>query len=255
MVNSAMDRLSSEQLFHDDQARRRAEHFTAHPQALLVNDADYLAHESWIAPAMAQLGDVRGLRILDLGCGHGMASVVLARRGARVTACDLSAGYLAEVAARARANGVAIQRVQLDGDRLPFGDGSFDRIWGNAILHHLNVEKAGREIYRVLVPGGLAVLCEPWGENPLLNTARMLFPYSGKHRTPDEQPLRRHDIRALEMNFPRVEQRGFQFLSMVRRTFPSPFLVGWLDRCDARLLAWFPGLQQYCRYMLLTLYR
>lgn len=254
-MNSATDRLSTEQLFHDAQARRRAEHFAAFPQALVVNDVAYLSHESWIAPAMAQLGDVRGLRLLDLGCGHGMASVVLAWRGARVTACDLSAGYLAEVAARAEANRVAIERVQLDGDRLPFADGSFDRIWGNAILHHLDVNRAGREIHRVLTPGGIAVLCEPWGENPFLNASRRLLPYPGKHRTPDEQPLRRRDVDTLAAIFPRVEQRGFQFLSMIRRVVPGRFLVGCLDRCDDRLLAWFPSLQQFSRYMLFTLHR
>jgi SAM-dependent methyltransferase len=254
-VNSAMDRLSTEQHFHDAQAHQRAEHFAASPQALLVDDSAYLAHESWIAPAMTQLGDVRGLRVLDLGCGHGMASVVLARRGARVTACDLSAGYLVEVAARAEANQVALERVQLDGDRLPFADGSFDRIWGNAILHHLDIERAGREIHRVLMPGGIAVLCEPWGENPFLNTARRLVPYPGKERTPDEKPLRRHDVRMLAAIFPRVEQQGFQLLSMIRRVVPGRFLVGCLNRCDDRLLAWFPSLQQFCRYMLLTLHR
>ena len=58
---------------------------------------------AWIAPAFDQLGDVRGKRILDLGCGHGMASVVLARRGAVVTACDLSLGYVREARARAGA--------------------------------------------------------------------------------------------------------------------------------------------------------
>ncbi len=250
-----MDRLSSEQVFHDGQARRRADHFAQNPQALLVNDEAYLHHETWIAPAMAQLGDVHGLRVLDLGCGHGMASVVLARRGARVTACDLSAGYLAELGARCDANGVVIERVQLDGDRLPFADGSFDRIWGNAILHHLDVERAGREIHRVLAPGGVAVLCEPWGENPLLNAARRLLPYPGKHRTPDERPLCRGDVQVLAAIFPHVQQQGFQFLSMVRRAVGSRGLIGWLDRCDARLLACWPSLQHFCRYMLLTLHR
>jgi len=54
--------------------------------------------------------------VLDYGCGHGMAAVVLARRGARVTAFDLSARYVAEAAARARANGVNVGFLQADGE-------------------------------------------------------------------------------------------------------------------------------------------
>src|SRR5262249_13179376 len=147
----------------------------------------------------------------------GMAAVILARRGARVTAFDLSAGYLYEARHRALANRVAIRFVQANGERLPFADGSFDRVWGNAVLHHLDLRIAGRELFRVLKPGALAVFCEPWGENPLLNWARRRLDYPGKARTPDEQPLREHQVRLLRNIFPIVEVGGYQFLSMARR--------------------------------------
>ena len=101
-----------------------------------------------------------------------MAAVVLARKGAQVTAFDLSPGYLVEARQRARANGVSVAFVQADGHHLPFGDHSFDRIWGNAILHHLEPRTAARELQRLLKPGGTAVFCEPWGGNPLLALAR-----------------------------------------------------------------------------------
>ena len=89
-------------------ARARAATFTREPERFRFEDAAYLNHETWIAPALGRLGDVRGLEVLDFGCGHGMASVVLARRGARVTAFDLSPGYLDEARRRARANEVAV---------------------------------------------------------------------------------------------------------------------------------------------------
>jgi SAM-dependent methyltransferase len=252
---SATDRLQSERDFHDLQARERGATFAEHPAALRVDDAAYLDHETWIRPAMARLGEIGGLRLLDYGCGHGMAAVVLARRGARVTGFDLSEGYLSEAARRATANGVRLDLVQADGERLPFADASFDRVWGNAVLHHLDLDVAGRELFRVLRPGGVAVFCEPWGENPLLGWARRRMPYPGKQRTSDEEPLRLRQVRALGHIFPAVELCGYQLLSMVRRVLPAGRLTRGLERCDAELLRRLPALQRFCRYVVLTLRR
>ncbi len=252
---SPTDRLRSEQAFHDRQARERTAAFAHEPGRLRFDDDAYLDHETWIRPALDRLGDLRGRRVLDYGCGHGMAAVVLARRGACVTAFDLSPGYLEEAGGRAAANGVRVELAQADGERLPFADGAFDRVWGNAVLHHLDLERAGRELFRVLRPGGVAVFCEPWGENPLLNWARRRLPYAGKGRTPDEQPLSRRHVRVLRDIFPNVEVRGFQLLSMARRVVRWHRLVAALDAWDGMLLTRVPALQQFCRYAVLTLRR
>jgi SAM-dependent methyltransferase len=250
----AKDRLSAEQSFHDCQAQSRAPTFCSAAD-YRFDDNSYLDHESWIRPAVEQLGDVANLSVLDYGCGHGMAAVVLARRGARVTAFDLSPAYLSEAERRAAANGVRIAFVQADGERLPFVEGSFARVWGNAILHHLDLRLAARELYRVLQPGGIAVFCEPWGENPLLSWARRRLPYPGKERTPDEQPLSRGHLGALREVFPSLHVQGYQFLSMARRVLRQRRIVSGLEWCDTRLLRLAPSLSHYCRYAVLTLRR
>jgi SAM-dependent methyltransferase len=247
------DRLRDEQVFHDRQAHRRAGTFAERPEKLRFEDEAFLNHETWIRPAFAQLGELQGRTALDYGCGHAMAAVVLARRGARVTAFDLSPGYLDEGRSRARANDVAIDFLQADGHRLPFADRSFDRVWGNAVLHHLDVEIAARELHRVLRPDGIAVFCEPWGENPLLNWARRKLPYPGKERTLDEQPLRWRQVHLLRKVFPNVEVRGFQLLGMARRLFPAVRVAAGLNWCDAVLLSRWPSLERLCRYVVLTL--
>jgi SAM-dependent methyltransferase len=247
----ATDRLTTEQHFHDCQAHDRA----AAGVRLRFDDDAYLDHETWVRPAFAQLGDVRGLRVLDYGCGHGMAAVVLARAGAHVTAFDLSGGYVAEARARAAANDTDVALVRADGERLPFADGCFDRVWGSAILHHLDLSRAGRELRRVLRPGGRAVFCEPWAGNPLLNFARRRLPYPGKHRTPDEQPLTRRQFQQLQQIFPRIEIRGYQLLSMARRVVRARRLRTRLDLWDSLLLTRVPALEYFCRYVVLTLDR
>ena len=249
----ATDRLISERAFHDQQANLRTATFDLRPHELQFDDDAYLNHETWIRPAVEQLGEVSGLRVLDYGCGHAMAAVVLARRGAHVTAFDLSGAYLVEARRRAEANGVAINFVQADGERLPFADESFDRVWGNAILHHLNLELAARELRRVLRPGGIAVFCEPWGGNPLLRWARRQLRYAAKERTPDEEPLRWRHLRQLWEVFPHGQARGCQFLSMARRVLAPGRFVRWLDRSDEVLLARAPALQRFCRYVVITL--
>ena len=245
----ALGRLESEREFHDRQADGRLH------ADLRFADADYLDHETWIRPAFARLGDVRGKAVLDYGCGHGMTAVVLARAGACVSAFDLSPGYVAEAERRAGVNGVSVKFRAADAEHLPYADGAFDAVWGNAILHHLDLERAGAELHRVLKPGGVAVFCEPWGGNPLLGFARRRLPYPGKERTPDERPLTRRDLAPLRSHFPRLSWRGYQMLGMIRRVRAPRWLTAPADLADAVAFAVCPPLQNLARYVVLVLPR
>lgn len=245
------ERLRNEQVFHDRQASERARRLR--PEDYCFTDEWYLRHESWIAPAFAELGDITGLRVLDLGCGHGMAAVVLARRGGAVTACDLSLEYVREARSRADANSVQGQFLVCDGEHLPFADATFQRIWGNAILHHLDARQAAKELYRVMAPKSIAVFCEPWGGNRFLNWARQHVPYPGKQRTANENPLCRHDLNCLQEFFPDITIRGYQLFSMLGRAFRHERLLSGLAWCDDIVLRRYPGWQRYCRYMVIVL--
>lgn len=250
---STATRLRDELTFHDAQALQRRVTFDRCPDRLLFDDESYLTHETWIRPALERLGSLDGSTALDYGCGHGMAAVVMARRGARVTAFDLSGGYIQEAARRAEANGVQVDFVQADGARLPFADASFDRIWGNAVLHHLDTLTAARELRRVLRPGGIVVFCEPWGGNPLLRWARARLPYQAKEHTADEKPLQKGDLEILKGVFAQIDVQGFQLLGMVRRVCGPGRLTVALDRCDEWLLRAVPPLWRLSRYVVLTM--
>lgn len=246
-------RQLAEQEFHDKQAAERAESFRVGRADLVFADDAFFDHETWVRPAFAKLGNLPGKRALDYGCGHGMAAVVLARAGATVTAFDLSPGYVAEARLRAAVNGVRVECTVADGEALPFPDSTFDAVWGNAILHHLDLARAGEELLRVMRPGGVAVFCEPWGSNPLLGFARRRLPYPGKDRTPDERPLTRQDLPPLRAIFPGLHVEGHQLFGMVRRVWHNSRIMTLCDALDARVLRWFPPLRNWCRYAVITM--
>jgi SAM-dependent methyltransferase len=250
---SPRERLAAEQSFHDRQACARSATFAAAPTRLCFQDKEYLGHESWIRLAFEQLGELRGCTALDYGCGHAMAAVVMARAGADVTAFDLARGYLREASQRAAANGVRVHFAQADGERLPFGNATYDRVWGNAVLHHLSLERAAPELRRILRPGGVAVFCEPWGENLCLSWARRRLGYPRKHRTADEQPLRQPQVGVLQHFFTHVNVQGVQLCAMASRILGQGRLTAALEYCDTLLLSRAPGLRRWCRYVVITL--
>lgn len=248
-----MDRVDRERHFHDEQAAARATSWSVDPQQLRFQDDEFLDHETWVRPAWNRLGPLNGRRFLDYGCGHGMAAVVAARQGAVVTAMDLSHAYLRETAERAKVNGVRVECIQADAHVLPFADASFDAIWGHAVLHHLDLHRAGRELRRVMRRGGVAVFCEPWGGNPWLEFARKYLPYPGKDRTADEQPLGRRDLAVLREIFPTLRWDGHQLVAMIGRALPLRRGIRSLARCDGWCLSLCPPLKNLARYVVISL--
>ena len=102
------------------------------------------------------LGDVRGRRILELGCGAAAAARWLRRHGAEVVAMDLSAGMLRHARAAADRSGVRVPLVQADALALPFRDAAFDVVCTafGAIPFVADSGAVMREVARVLRPGG-----------------------------------------------------------------------------------------------------
>jgi len=104
--------------------------------------------------------DVRaGQRVLEIGCGTGNATLLLTQLHPDVDVVGLDPDPKALARARRKAEraGVKIGWVEGFADKLPYEDGSFDRVLSSLMLHHLaNDEKraALREVARVLRPGG-----------------------------------------------------------------------------------------------------
>jgi SAM-dependent methyltransferase len=101
------------------------------------------------------LGEVRGARVLEIGCGAASCARWLATQGAAVVAVDLSAGMLRHAVAGAERSGVRVPLTQCDASALPFADGVFDiacTAFG-AVPFVADSARVMREVYRVLRPG------------------------------------------------------------------------------------------------------
>jgi SAM-dependent methyltransferase len=96
-------------------------------------------------------------RSLEIGSGTGYFTLNLLRAGliGTATCSDISPGMLAALRANAERLGLDVQTEQVDAERLPFADASFDLVLGHAVLHHIpDLERAFAEFARVLAPGG-----------------------------------------------------------------------------------------------------
>jgi 2-polyprenyl-3-methyl-5-hydroxy-6-metoxy-1,4-benzoquinol methylase len=99
--------------------------------------------------------ELRGARVLEIGCGMGMHTQTMAAAGAQVTAIDLSSTSIEATSRRLALRGLRAQVLQCDAETLPFTSGSFDFVWSWGVIHHSSrTARIVREIARVLSRAG-----------------------------------------------------------------------------------------------------
>ena len=97
-----------------------------------------------------------------------------------------------------------------------------------AILHHIDINKAAREVSRVLKPGGKAFFIEPLAHNPISNMWRRLSP---SIRTSDEQPLSHPEISEMGRHFSSVKHQEYALLTLLSSFV---YLITHSDRAKKR---------------------
>jgi ubiquinone/menaquinone biosynthesis C-methylase UbiE len=104
---------------------------------------------------------VPGARVLEVAPGPGYLSIELANRGFAVTGVEISADFVAIEKRNAQEAGVAVDFRQGNASDLPLADGEFDFIICSAAFKNFKEPlKAMTEMYRVLKPGGTALIID-----------------------------------------------------------------------------------------------
>jgi ubiquinone/menaquinone biosynthesis C-methylase UbiE len=117
----------------------------------------------------ALLPDVAGLSGLDIGCGEGYNTRLLARRDARVAGLDISEVFIAHARQAEADVPLGIEYRVASAVQLPFDDGAFD--FATGFMSFMDVPETDRvlaEAFRVLKPGGFLQfsICHPCFDTP-----------------------------------------------------------------------------------------
>jgi SAM-dependent methyltransferase len=179
------------------------------------------------------LGEIRGRRILEVGCGSAMCSRWLAAQGAAPVAFDLSGGMLRHARGGARATGVEVPLVQADATHLPFRAAAFDVAFTafGAVPFVADSAAVMREVARVLRSGGRWVFATthptrwsfPDDPGPAGLTATMPYwddtPYV--EYAADGTPAYVEHHRTLGQRVREIAAAGFRLVDLVEPEWPA----------------------------------
>jgi len=130
-------------------------HNTVHGQENLAN----IKLEQWHINALSLSPDLKGLKVLEVGCGVGDFAIHLSTQQAKVTAVDFSAKAIELAVQKSKLQTNSVQFQVADAQSLPFENNSFDILFSCECLEHVPDPKLVlAEFHRVLKPAGKLVL-------------------------------------------------------------------------------------------------
>lgn len=111
-----------------------------------------------------EIGNVKGKKVLDVGCEAGYVSMKIAERGAHITSIDVCEPALEQFRAKIKGKHYeqSITIMNAMAHKMPFEDNSFDVVVCTEVIEHMpEVDTCFAEMHRVLKPGGKLVITFP----------------------------------------------------------------------------------------------
>jgi len=128
---------------------------------LLNRLIELFEHREHLAVTEMPVNDLKGKKVLEIGSGAGAHSALFSQMGAHMFSMDITLDRVLATAEKLDMIHDNPKNVCLQGDAesLPFSDNFFEIVYSNGVLHHTpRIDKAIEEVYRVLRPGGMAVI-------------------------------------------------------------------------------------------------
>ena len=150
--------------------------------------------------------------VLEIGCGTAIfTEKVYDATHANITAIDISEALLSQARKK-----LANVEFQIDNAmQMSFDKDRFDCVYGSSVLHHLDMAKAMKEVFRVTKPGGRIVFAEPNMLNPQIMIERKVpFIRERAGNSPDETAIVRWSMKKMlkEIGFEKVKVFPYDFL-------------------------------------------
>ena len=115
-----------------------------------------------------KLGDLENKQILDLGCGYGTQSLFFSSKRAHVTAIDISEKCLKHIQTETITKKLKISTKKCDAEKLPFLSESFDLIYINSLLMHVDANVVLETCAHLLKKKGKVIIIKPLKAHPLI---------------------------------------------------------------------------------------
>ncbi|HKR05686.1 MAG TPA: class I SAM-dependent methyltransferase, partial [Bacteroidia bacterium] len=164
--------------------------------------------------------------VLEIGCGTGIfTKLIYESTNASIVAIDISDDLLDQAVKKLPNVEFKIEDAMHTG----FANESFDCVFGSSVLHHLDLNRASKEIFRVTKKGGSIVFAEPNMLNPqILIQKNIPFIKKWVGDSPDERAIVRWEFKSLlkKIGFRNVQIFPYDFLHPFTPSFMIPVVNG-----------------------------
>lgn len=240
------------------------------PELYYINKSPY---EEWIwnKPLLEAIGDINGKNLLELGCGLGIFSTYLAKKGAIVFGIDISVEAVKAAKMINELNGTSCHFCEGDIANLPYGCDTFDCVVGVAVLHHLSkpdVVETMIQVKKILKNGGKAVFLEPIENSRCFSLFQNLFPAgkktSGYYRPSilnrkawnkylsemEDRDMTTQELKDAGNGFRNVNVSGHGYITRLDRVTNNNKAITAMKKFDVIIYSGFPILHKYARNLL-----